>query len=201
MNIYYSLFFFKNSFNLGAKSILFCKFKTRGKNNKLEFGTGCTIRNANIKIHGDNNKIIFGNGVKVYENLKVLIEGNNHCVFIDDRTTIGSAKLQLAERNTSIDIGTDCMLSRDISFNTSDFHSIIDIKTLKRVNPCKSIKIGDHVWIGNGVYINKGAIVKSDSIVGARSVISSKEFSSNSIVGGIPARTIRENVNWDRNLL
>lgn len=201
MNFYYSLFLFQNSFKLGAKSILFCKFKIRGKNNILEFGSDCTIRNSDININGKNNKIIFGSGVKVYENLNLLIEGDGHCVLIEDRTTIGSAKLQLAESNTVIHIGVDCMLSRNISFNTSDFHSIIDTTTMERINQCRNIRVDDHVWIGNGVYINKGSVIKSNSIIAARSIISFKEFKQNTVIGGIPGKVIRENVTWDLKLI
>lgn len=201
LSFYYSLFFINNDFEIGLKSIVFCKFKIRGKNNLVTFGSLCTFRKTRITINGKNNKIIFGDGVKVYENLRILIEGDNHLIFIDTKSTIGSAKIQLAENNTSIKIGKDCMLSRDISINTSDFHSIIDNTTAERINYSKNITIGNHVWIGNGVYVNKGSNIKDNSIIAARSIISSREFNQNCIIGGIPGKTIKENVNWDRKLI
>jgi len=201
LSFVYSLSFRNNKLKIGYNSILFCSFTIKGNHNLVELGSLCTFRRTKITINGKNNKIIFGNGVKVYENLKILIEGDNHLIFIDSKTTIGSAKIQLAEYNTSINIGKDCMLSRDISFNTSDFHSIIDTTTKKRLNDSKDINVGNHVWIGNGVYVNKGSDIKDDSIVAARSIVSAKEFHQNSVIGGIPAKTIRENVNWDRKLI
>lgn len=132
---------------------------------------------------------------------KLLIEADNCNLLINDNTTVGSAKFQLGEKNTEIKIGKNCMLSRDIIINTSDFHSIIDLNTTVRINHSKSVNIGNHVWIGNGVYVNKGANINDDSIVAARSVVPGKMLESNSIIGGVPAKVIKEKVNWERKLL
>ena len=70
--------------------------------------------------------------------------------------------------------------------------------TGNRINPSKSIKIGNHVWIGNTVLIFKNAIVGDNSIVAGGSVVGGKVFPSNCIVGGNPAKVIKEGVNWER---
>lgn len=68
-------------------------------------------------------------------------------------------------------IGKDCMLGRKISICTTDFHSIIDVATSKRINPAKDVTIGNHVWIGADVAINKGVTIADNSIVGSNSVV------------------------------
>lgn len=187
--------------SLGKSTILFAKFQIKGSHNKISSGAGCTLRKTNIQIFGNNNLIIFEDNVKVYESLNILIESNNCIVKIEKGATIGSAKIQLGEKDTNVSIGTDCMLSRDITINTSDFHSIIDINSNIRINPPKNVKIGNHVWIGNGVYINKGAFINDDSIVAAKSVVPGKYFEKNSIIGGVPAKLIKSDVTWDRKIL
>jgi acetyltransferase-like isoleucine patch superfamily enzyme len=180
---------------------LFTKFKIKGLDNKLKFGKGCTIRNTNIQIYGNNNFISFGNNVKVYEKLKILIESNNCTLYIGNNTTIGSAKIQLGEKKTKVLIGEDCMLSREITINTSDFHSVLDLESNKRINFAKDVTIGSHVWIGNGVYILKGAIINNNSIIAAKSVVPGKVFENNVVIGGVPAKIIRTGINWDRKIL
>lgn len=202
LHLYYRLILPKgNSIDFGSNTILFSILKIKGKNNQIKLGKDCTIRKTNIEINGNNNLVSFGEKVKVYENLNVLIESDNCKLEIGNSSTIGSVKIQLGERNTSVIIGEDCMLSRDIIINTSDFHSIIDLEKQIRINPAKDVVIGDHVWLGNGVYINKGASIGKDSIVAARSVVPGKAFEKNSIIGGIPAKVIKTNTNWDRKLI
>jgi acetyltransferase-like isoleucine patch superfamily enzyme len=189
----------KNTFKMGKSTILFARLQIKGMHNEMSFGSGCTMRKTTIQVRGNNNKIIFANNVKVYENLKILIESNNCVVKIEKSTTIGSAKIQLGEKETKVTIGADCMLSRDI--NTSDFHSMIDANLNVRINPAKDVKIGNHVWIGNGVYINKGAMLDDDTIVAAKSVVPGKNFEKNSLIGGVPAKIIKSGINWDRKII
>lgn len=191
----------KNVILIGKETILFARFKIKGINNSMSFGSACTLRHTNIEISGSNNKIHFANNVKVYENLKILIESSNCIINIENDVTIGSAKIQLGEKETKVSIGADCMLSRDITINTSDFHSMIDLNQNVRINPPKNVKIGNHVWIGNGVYINKGAFINDDSIVAAKSVVPGKHFEKNSLIGGVPAKLIKSDVTWDRKII
>ena len=191
----------KNKLIIEKKSILFAKFDIKGQNNSISLGKGCTLRKTNIEIKGNNNSITFADNVKVYESLRILIESNNCVVKIENGATIGSAKIQLGEKETKVIIGEDSMLSRDIVINTSDFHSMIDINLNVRINPAKDVKIGKHVWIGNGVYINKGAILEDNCIVAAKSVVPGKNFEKNTLIGGVPAKLIKSGINWDRKII
>lgn len=111
-------------------------------------------------------------------------------------------KVELAAcEGKTILIGDDCMFSHDIAFRTTDSHSIIDAHG-KRQNKAKDIVIGKHVWIGLECLILKGCTIPDNCIVGAKSLVSaSLEIKENSIVAGNPARVIKENINWCRDLL
>ena len=85
----------------------------------------------------------------------------------------------------------------DIFVRTSDFHSITDEKG-ERVNQSQDIIIGNHVWIGQGAYLLKGTIIPDNCIVGARALVSKPFRDTQSIIAGIPAKVVKENVHWSR---
>lgn len=62
----------------------------------------------------------------------------------------------------------------------------------KTVTP---IIIEDHVWIGLGVTILKGVTIGEGCVIAAGSVVT-KNFPPRCMVGGNPAKILRENVSW-----
>lgn len=202
-----NLYGLKTSGMGGGKSfgnrILFraSRIKCKGKGNKIEIGDYCRFRNVLIEIEGNNNTVHIGAGVMVYEHCYISVKGDGCDIYIDDKTTIGDASLFAEESQTSIQIGKDCMLGRKISISTTDFHSIIEIATGKRINPAKDVTIGNHVWIGADVAINKGVTIADNSIVGSNSVVTKRFEEPNIILIGMPAKKIREAVTWSRNKL
>ena len=69
-------------------------------------------------------------------------------------------------------IGNGCLLSNNIELHTSDYHSILDIKSTTRINSAKNIHLGDRVWIGLRSIILKGTnLPNNDTIVGAGSIV------------------------------
>lgn len=179
------------------------------------------VQRVSFEVDGDNNTIVIAPGAHV-SNVKFRIWGNNHhveicegCHFnggtiwvqhsgtrlrIGRNTTIEFAEFALVEDGMSIEIGEDCMMAYDIDFRTSDSHSVIDLETGKRLNPPAPIVVGNHVWIARGAQIGKGVHIGSNSIIGGHSVVT-KDVPANLAVAGIPARTIRENCSWHRELL
>lgn len=172
-----------------------------GRNNILTISEKCRFRNVRIEIFGNNNRIIIGESVMFYEKGWLCIEGDNCTINIGNKTTIGSADIFCGESNTSIEIGSDCMFSREIVMNTSDFHSIVEHDTRKRINPPKNITIGEHVWVGNGVSIMKGASVGNNSVIASRALVSGKVYSEHSLLAGLPAKVIKESINWTREII
>ena len=53
------------------------------------------------------------------------------------------------------------------------------------------VKIENNVWIGEGACILPNVTIGANSIVGANSVVT-KSFPTNSIIGGVPAKLIKE---------
>lgn len=91
-----------------------------------------------------------------------------------------------------ISIGNDCAISHDFTIMDSDAHKIIGDD-----NAPKEIEIGNHVWIGTRVTILKGVTIGDGAIVAACSLVN-KDVPPKTLVAGIPARVIRENVEWEK---
>ena len=180
---------------------LFSKLEVKGSDNQIYFGQNVKIMKTKINIFVSNNKLYLESGVRVYDACEFLIEGDNCEIYIGKNTTIGSANIFCGESNTKITMGENCLLSRMINIDTSDFHSIIDLNTNTRINPPKDVFIGDKVWIGYNVSINKGTVLGNNSMVAIKSVVVGKEFPDNVVIGGIPAKIIKENITWSREKL
>lgn len=89
------------------------------------------------------------------------------------------------------------MISLNVKIRNADAHLIYNCANRNRINPTRSVFIGDHIWIGQDVTILKGAQIDSGSIIGASSVVAGKKIHHNCIWGGNPAREIKKGIFWD----
>lgn len=185
-----------NSFYCSGK-LSNCKIKIAGENNQLIIGQ-CHINNVVINITGKNNKLVIEKGTIFVEGGRIRIEDSNNSLIIKENNIVINAFFSLADKDTSITLGKNCLISSNVTFRTSDSHSIIDLENNQRINPGKSIDIGQHVWIGNGVTVLKGVTIQHDSIIGTQSMVT-KDIPNNSIAVGFPAKVVKQNVTWDTN--
>lgn len=111
-------------------------------------------------------------------------------------TVTSNCRLRVVEA-TELKIGDDCMIAANVSLRTNDGHPIYDAKARDRINPSKSIFIGNHVWLADEVLVLKGVNIGNATIVGARSVVT-KKLPSNAICAGVPAKVLRTGVSWER---
>ena len=88
------------------------------------------------------------------------------------------------------------MFSYGITLRNHDSHKIIDPKTQQILNPPKDIVLGSHVWVAQNATILKGCRIGSDSVIGFGSIVT-KSCAPGSIMTGIPAKVVKENIIWD----
>lgn len=98
-------------------------------------------------------------------------------------------------------IGNNIMLGHHVTIMDYDGHPVFyeGKPALQDTygGDAKPIVIEDDVWIGFGSVILKGVRIGKGSMIGANSCVT-KDVPANSIVGGNPAKIIRENVTWKR---
>lgn len=175
-----------------------CKIKINGSHNRVILNSGGInfLKDITISIYGNNNIIKIGKNVSS-QNLAFCIEDNNNRIVLGDNFRGGSFSELAAIEGTEIIFGDDCLLSAHITIRTGDSHSILNAMTRDRINASKSVILGNHVWIGNTVLIFKGANIGDNSIIAGGSVVTGKSFPTNSIIGGNPAKIIKDNVDWE----
>jgi acetyltransferase-like isoleucine patch superfamily enzyme len=90
-----------------------------------------------------------------------------------------------------IAIGRDVAIGPEVFIRDSDSHII----TGSGRSSTEPIRIGDRVWIGARAVILKGVTIGDGAIVAAGSVVT-KDVAPGTLVGGVPAKFIRE-ATWE----
>lgn len=182
----------------GNATLAGCKFDIVGNDNRVVIEDFVFLKNVIIYIRGNDNRILISNKVKFRRGGEIWIEDDNCEVTIGERSTFEEAHIAVTEPNSKVVIGKDCMFAYGIDVRTGDSHSIVDKTSGARINYAANINIGDHVWVAAHVSILKGSEISANSVVATRSVVTKQFPLKNVILAGIPARVIKENVDWTR---
>lgn len=97
----------------------------------------------------------------------------------------------------SVHIGAGTLISWDVLVIDTDAHEIYDAAGM-RMNAARPIRIGNSVWIGSRAMILKGVEIADGVVVAAASIVTRTIPAPNVMVGGNPARIIREGIRWKR---
>lgn len=166
------------------------------RNKRVIIGKNCRINQktyftGNGKIYIGNN-ISFGyklggnfrgSGIEIQPrkyDAKIILHKN---ISMNNNITIIS--------NKSIVIGENCLIGHDCEFLDFDGHGISPNMRRKSSGKCESIIIKNNVWFGNNCKILRGTKIGNNCIVAAGSIVKGK-FGDNIVLGGIPAKVIRE---------
>lgn len=184
--------------NLRKKNMIICYKKSKifldktsqiNCNGKLRFGvkenpkskqeTRISMgKNSEFNIEGDFS-IGFGSDVRIFDNAKFSIKNGYFNGFVQ----IVCSK--------QITIGKNVAIARDVIIRDTDAHEIIGKNHQKQ----KEVKIGDNVWIGARAMIMKGVTIGNNAIIAAGAIVT-KDVPANTIVAGVPAKVIQENIEW-----
>jgi acetyltransferase-like isoleucine patch superfamily enzyme len=178
---------------VGNPKLTNSKITFKGKGNILYCDKdNINIVNTSLSFNGNNSIIFLCKSMHRYI-LNVAIY-NDSVLYLGENNYInGTLNIIVSERKNII-IGNNGLFSFHCWLRTSDAHLVYDSNTQKRINPSKSIYLGDHVWIGQHVFILKGTQIGSGSIIGGLSVVSGKTIESNSSYAGNPVKKIGESI-------
>jgi maltose O-acetyltransferase len=126
-----------------------------------------------------------GNNIKIEPNFNCdywqnIIVGENFYV------NFGCVILDCAK----VTIGSNCMIGPQVGIYTA-CHPIDPIERISGIEFAKPITIGDNCWIGGHATINPGVKLGDNVVVASGSVVT-KNFPDNVVIGGNPARVIKE---------
>lgn len=111
----------------------------------------------------------YGQNIKIGKNVFI----NSGCCFQDQG---------------GIEIGDSVLIGQQVVISTINH----DLNPLSRGSMLTSqVKIADRVWIGAHATILPGVTIGSGSVIAAGAVVT-KDVPENTIVGGVPAKTIRK---------
>ncbi|ENM5747952.1 sugar O-acetyltransferase [Vibrio mimicus] len=98
----------------------------------------------------------------------------------------GCVILDVAE----VRIGDNCFIAPQVGIYTAT-HPIDPIQRNSGLEFGKPIRIGNNCWIGGHATINPG-VTLGDNVVVASGAVVTKSFGSNVVIGGNPARELKE---------
>lgn len=140
-----------------------------------------------LRRFGDN-ALSLGHGTIIYSGVLIAFDAPSASISIGEQTFVNRDCKLIARR--SITIGRRCEIGWEVSITDSDFHQ------LAGGDPATSpVTIGDHVWIGARAMVLKGVRIGDGAVVAAGAVVA-HDVPAATIVGGVPARPIRSDVQW-----
>lgn len=185
---FYYLIFFKlfnflipNLRNISSDKVTyqdmpFCnQFTKISGSGKVEIGKGCVF---GYKLGG----FYRGGSIEIqprYKSARIIIGDR---VATNNNIFICAANL--------IEIGSDSLIGQNVTIMDFEAHGLAPDKR-RELGEIGSVKLGKNIWIGNNVTILKNSEIGENTIIAAGAVVSGK-FPANVIIGGIPAKVIKE---------
>ncbi len=182
-------FFFKKS-----KGLLFIGKRVRIKCRKKISFLGTAIIEDGVKIDALSKE-----GIEIGENFSLgrnsIIECTGVIRELGEKLIIGknvgiAANAFISMRGT-VEIGDDTIMGPNVAIHAEN-HIFNDLnKPIRQQGATrKGIKIGKDCWIGSGVIILDGVTIGDGCVIAAGAVVN-KDIPKYSIVGGVPAKIIK----------
>lgn len=148
---------------------------------KMEEGTVLTFNDGPLTRYGDGPyNLRSGFCIEIVNGGKLII-GQGAC---NVNLTIMCAK--------EITIGNGVRIGRNVSIRDYNGVHVIVNDTYRNYAP---VHIGNHCWLCTGCSIMPGVTIGEGSVVAANATVT-KDVPPHSLVGGNPARVIKENIEW-----
>lgn len=162
------------------------------KKGRLELGRSWVKNNpfAGLLKMGKHARIIVNGSFTIFDRAVIFVNDGAILKLGDNSYINSNASIHCFKEIT---IGNNVVISEGVSIRDSDNHILKGASSpmLGR------IEIKDNVWVGLNVTILKGVTVGEGSVIAAGAVVTT-DVPSKSLVGGVPAKIIKSNVEWNR---
>ena len=159
----------KSRLRFGEKQVKKSKMETR------------LLLEKNAMMQVDKPFTVFaGSYIRVISGGSLVIRGNG---FINENCQITCS--------ANVEIGEGCFIGRDVIIRSYDGHQI----EKEGYQVSAPIRIGNHVWIGQRAMILKGVTIGDGAVIAAGAIVT-KDVPAHSVVVGVPAKVVEENITW-----
>lgn len=166
-----------------------------GKNCRIECDGKLIIgKKENPMTRQETSVMLKDNAVLVCHGTRVLQTGCDIRLWPGARLEMGDGYFNNGVQivcQDNIKIGNDVVVARDVVIRDSDAHMLNNESYQMK----KPVVIKDHVWIGMRAMILKGVTIGEGAVIAAGSIVT-RDVPPHSLVAGVPAKVIRENVIW-----
>lgn len=163
---------------------------------KIRFGRFMKLGNQVYLSALGSEGITFGDnvGIGAYSSVIVSTSLNQIGTHIRIGSNVGIGEFAYLGGAGGLEIGDDCIVGQYFSCHPENHnYSNSEIPIRMQGVHRKGIKIGTNCWIGSKVTILDGVTIGDGSIIAAGSVVT-KSCPANSIIGGVPAKLIKNRV-------
>jgi acetyltransferase-like isoleucine patch superfamily enzyme len=178
------------------------------KFSKVFFGRSVSLFNRSNIFFGDNvnvgdfvrlhalgkGMLSIGNNVNIGSFSQVVISTTFNDVgeFIEIGDGVGIGEFSYLGGAGGLEIGKDTIIGQYFSTHPENhIFSDPDVLIRKQGVVRQGIKIGANCWVGAKVTVLDGVVVGDNCVIAAGAVVN-KSFNSNVVIGGVPAKVIKE---------
>jgi acetyltransferase-like isoleucine patch superfamily enzyme/glycosyltransferase involved in cell wall biosynthesis len=159
---------------------------------RLQEGIGRQVDPSNVimgkvELHGTRN-IHLGSHALIYPGVYLETQGEGSITLGDGVVLSTGVHIVAFER---VVLGSGCMVGEYSSIRDAN-HRLDSVSIRHSGHVSAAIVIGNNVWMGRGVGVLMGAGIGDNSVVAANAVVT-KPVGAQQIVGGVPAKVLRQN--------
>ncbi len=177
------------------------EFSKKAIGNTIRIHMNSRWKSSHIHMRASNSDVEIG-ALHIWSapGLHININADDVHIVISNAVSFNGRCDIFANYKSKVFIGQNCMFGGNIQIWATDYHTILDSDN-NVINIPRGVHIGNHCWIGANVCFTKNAHVSDDCVVGTCAVVGGRFNDKNVIIAGNPARIIKHDIHWDRELV
>lgn len=156
---------------------------------------------GNIRVLGPDCALLFndiGNGYVALHD--VFLRSGRQFLFWGVGATAVGCSIEVEGDAQGVAIGDDALISNGVWLRNHDMHALHDLATGTPIGrPPVTMVLERHVWLGQDALLLGSERIGAGAVVGARALVKGR-VPPRVAVAGVPARVLREDVSWGRDL-